>query len=163
MIRRALPWIALAVVALAAIVVLVADSEPDSSASARSTRLYHEIACPVCDGQSIADSNAPEARQMRAAIVRDLEAGKSTQQIKDAFVQAYGERVLLTPSDSGIGIVAWAIPAAVLVLGGAGILIALRRWSRTPRLTATAEDEVVVRRAREQGAREQDAHDEGVS
>jgi cytochrome c-type biogenesis protein CcmH len=154
MTRRALPWILLAVIAVVAIAVLVTDSRPDSSVSARAARLYKEIACPVCDGQSIADSNAPEARQMRAATVRELDAGKSPQEIKDTFVRAYGERVLLTPSDSGIGIVAWAIPAAVLVLGGAGIVIALRRWSRTPRLFATSDDEAVVQRAREQSARE---------
>jgi cytochrome c-type biogenesis protein CcmH len=155
--RRALPWVVLAVIAVIAVVVLVTDSQPDSSVSARSARLYKEIACPVCDGQSIADSNAPEARQMRAVIVRDLEAGRSSQEIKDGFVRAYGERVLLTPSDSGIGIVAWAIPAAVLVLGGAGIFIALRRWSRTPRLTATADDEAVVKRARDEVTREDGA------
>ena len=64
-------------------------------------------------------------------------------------MHTYGDRILLAPSNRGIGLVAWVLPALVLLLGGVGIAIALRRWSRTPRLAATADDEAVVAAARE--------------
>ena len=51
-----------------AIVVLVVRSRPDDSPAARAARLEHQLACPVCEGQSVADSNAPESRQIRADI-----------------------------------------------------------------------------------------------
>ena len=59
-----------------------------------------------------------------------------------------GEHVLLTPSNGGLGVVAWGVPIVALVLGAAGIVLALRRWSITPRLSATADDEDVVDRER---------------
>jgi cytochrome c-type biogenesis protein CcmH len=142
------PWAMLGVVAVTALVALAVRSQPSDSPAARAARLSRELACPVCDGQSVADSNAPEARQIRDDIPRRIEAGESDQQIRDAYVRAYGDRVLLTPDSSGIGFVAWALPAGVLVVGGAGIVLAIRRWSRTPRLTATADDEALVERER---------------
>jgi cytochrome c-type biogenesis protein CcmH len=145
---RLAPWAILGVVAVVALVALAVRSQPSDSPSSRAARLSRQLACPVCEGQSVADSNAPEARQIREDIPRRIEAGESDQQIRDAYVRAYGDRVLLTPDSSGIGFVAWAIPAGVLVLGAAGILLALRRWSRTPRLAATADDEAIVERER---------------
>jgi len=55
---------------------------------------------------------------------------------------------LLTPSNGGLGVIAWGLPVIVIVVGGAGIAIALRRSSRTPRLAATADDVEVVDRER---------------
>ncbi len=51
----------------------------------------------------------------------------------------YGEKMLETPSNSGLGIVAWGVPALAVILGAAGIFVAVRRWSHTPRLAATDE------------------------
>jgi cytochrome c-type biogenesis protein CcmH len=143
------PWIALAVVVIAAIVILVVRSRPDDSPAARAARLEHQLACPVCEGQSVAESNASESRQIRADIPVRIREGQSDSEIRAAYVRVWGDRVLLTPSNSGLGLIVWAIPVLVLVLGGAFIVLALRRWSRTPRLTATADDEDIVRRERE--------------
>ncbi len=147
--KKQAPWLALAVVVIAAIVILVVRSRPDDSPAARAARLEHQLACPVCEGQSVADSNASESRQIRADIPVRIQDGQSDAEIRAAYVRVWGDRVLLTPSNSGLGIIVWAIPVLVLVLGGAFILLALRRWSRTPRLAATADDEDLVRRARE--------------
>jgi cytochrome c-type biogenesis protein CcmH len=148
--RRWLPWIALAVVAVAMIVVLVVRSRPDQSPTARATRLAHSLACPVCEGQSVADSNAPESRAIREKINVLIAQHQSDGEIRAYFVGKYGERILLAPNNQGIGLLAWAIPAIALLVGAVGIALALRRWSRTPRLTATPEDEAIVAAAREQ-------------
>ncbi len=147
-----MPWLALAVVVVIAGIVLAARSGPSNAPAARAARLDNELACPVCSGESVADSNAPESRAIRADIVKRIRAGQRDSEIRDAYVGIYGEHILLTPSNGGIGIVAWGIPIVALVLGGAGIVFAVRRWSATPRLAATAEDEDVVGREREHDA-----------
>jgi cytochrome c-type biogenesis protein CcmH len=147
--KKRAPWIALAVVVVAAIVILVVRSRPDDSPAARAARLEHQLACPVCEGQSVAESNASESRQIRADIPVRIREGQTDAEIRAAYVRVWGDRVLLTPSNSGLGIVVWAIPVLVVVLGAAFIVLALRRWSRTPRLAATADDEDIVRRERE--------------
>lgn len=147
--RKALPWFALAAVVIVGIVVLFARSRSDNSPAARADRLEHQLACPVCEGQSVADSNSPQSRAIRDDIPRRIKAGQSDAEIRAFYVSRYTEKILETPSNSGIGIVAWAVPALALLLGAAGIFVAVRRWSHTPRLAATAEDEDIVRRARE--------------
>jgi cytochrome c-type biogenesis protein CcmH len=142
------PWLALAVVVVIAGIVLAARSGPSDAPAARAERLNRELACPVCDGEAVADSNAPESRAIRTDIVRRIRAGERDAEIRAAYVESYGEQILLTPSNRGIGIVAWGIPIVALVLGGAGIVVAVRRWSSAPRLAATPADEDVVDRAR---------------
>jgi cytochrome c-type biogenesis protein CcmH/NrfF len=143
-------WAALAVVVVAAVVVLVVGSRPDDTAAARAARLEREIACPVCEGQSVSESNAPEARAIRDDIPARIAAGESDAAIRAAYVDRFGPRVLLTPSNRGIDLVAWAFPIAVLLLGACGLAAVVRRWSRIPRMTATPDDEAVVERAREE-------------
>jgi cytochrome c-type biogenesis protein CcmH len=141
-------WLALAVVVVIAIAVLVARSGPSDSRSARASRLANELACPVCTGESVADSNAPESRAIRIDIARRIRAGQDDGAIRDAYVAIYGEHVLLTPSNGGLGVVAWGLPVLVIVLGAGGIALAVRRGSRTPRLAATADDVDLVERER---------------
>ena len=142
------PWVALVVVAAVALVVLAVRSRPSHSPQARAARLTHELACPVCEGQSVADSNAPESADIRADVPRRIAAGQSDQQIRNYYVSRYGQRILLTPANSGLGLVAWVVPTIAILLALFGLAFAFRRWSRIPRLAATAEDEDIVRRAR---------------
>jgi cytochrome c-type biogenesis protein CcmH len=158
------PWLALAAVVVIAGVVLAARSGPSNSPAARADRLDRELACPVCVGESVADSNAPESRAIRSDIVKRIRAGQRDAEIRDAYVVIYGEHILLTPSNGGIGIVAWGVPIVALVLGGAGIFFAVRRSSRTPRLAASAEDEDIVDRERHHDDDDDDDDgDEGYS
>ncbi len=60
----------------------------------------------------------------------------------------YNEKILETPTNSGLNIVVWAVPVLALILGIVGLGVAVRRWSRAPRLVATDEDEDIVRKAR---------------
>jgi cytochrome c-type biogenesis protein CcmH len=150
--RKAWPWLALGALVAVTLVVLVTRSQPSSSPRARAERLAHQLACPECEGESVADSNSVSARAIRADIPRRIAARESDAEIRAAYVAKYGEKVLRTPANSGIGLVAWVIPAVALFLGLAGIALALRRWSRTPRLTATEDDEAIVAALREHEA-----------
>jgi cytochrome c-type biogenesis protein CcmH len=148
--RKLVPWLALALVVAVGVVVLVVRSRPDNSPAARAARLERQLACPVCEGQSVADSNSPQSRAIREDIPRRIAAGQSDAEIRQYYVSRYTERILETPSNSGLGIIAWGLPALAVILGALSIGVAVRRWSRAPRLKATDEDEDIVRRAREQ-------------
>ena len=89
-------------------------------------------------------------------MVRRIRAGQGDSEIRDAYVAIYGAHILLTPSNGGLGLVAWGVPVIGLVAGAGGIVLALRRWSREPRLAATAADEAIVDQARDRGSSEQD-------
>ena len=146
--RKSLPWLALGLVVVVGIVVLVVRSRPDNSPAARPARLEHQLACPVCEGQSVADSNSAQSRAIRDQIPRQIAAGMSDAEIRSYYVARYTDRILETPSNSGLGVVAWGLPTVAILLGAAGIALAVRRWSTTPRLSASDEDEDIVRRAR---------------
>jgi cytochrome c-type biogenesis protein CcmH len=148
--KRAWPWVLLGVLVAGALAVLVFNSSPSNSPSARAERLQRELACPECSGESVADSNSVSARAIRADIPKRIVAGQSDAEIRAAYVQQYGTRILLTPGNSGLDVVAWMVPVLAVLLGACGIGYALWRWKRTPRLTATAEDEAVVAAARQQ-------------
>jgi cytochrome c-type biogenesis protein CcmH len=141
-------WVALAVIVVVAVAVLVVRSRPSNSPSARAARLSSELACPVCTGESVAESNAPESRAIRLDIAARIKKGQNDAEIRNAYVAIYGEHVLLTPSNGGLGVIAWGLPVVALVLGAGGIAFAIRRGSRTPRLAATADDVALVDRER---------------
>ena len=82
-------------------------------------------------------------------IRRRIEAGESDARIRAYFVDLYGESVLLKPQGTGIGLIVWALPVAAVILAGAALVLALRRWKRAPRLSSTPEDEALVARALE--------------
>ena len=147
--RRRAAWIALGVVTVAALaVVVVGSSRPSDAPAARAARLEQQIACPVCDGQSVAESNAPEARAIRDDIPDRIAAGLTDAEIRAAYVARYGDSVLLAPAGSGLDLLAWALPLAVLAVGALGVVVAVRRWARAPRLVPGPDDVAAVEAAR---------------
>jgi cytochrome c-type biogenesis protein CcmH len=148
MMRRWGPWLALAVVVAVALAVVVWP-RGDQSAAARAHALETELKCPECQGLSVADSQAPTSRAIRADIKRRIAKGQSDAVIRQAYVDRYGEAILLSPQDSGISLIVWVLPVVVLALGATGIVYALRRNRGEPHLHATDADEALVGRARE--------------
>lgn len=117
---------AVATLAVAAVVVfgLVSPSRQDRLAA-----LSDRLACPVCNGQSIADSPARTAREMRAIAADKLAAGESEDDIISFFVAAYGDSVVIDAPPTGRTLPLWIAPTVVL-LGGLGLVGSrLRRGS----------------------------------
>jgi cytochrome c-type biogenesis protein CcmH len=88
-----------------------------------------EVMCVEC-GTSLAVSDSPVADQERAVIRKLIAQGKSKAQIKAALVDEYGPEVLADPRRHGFGMALWMVPVALVLLGGAAIFLALRRWRR---------------------------------
>jgi len=99
----------------------------DPALERRVTNLAHELRCLVCQNQTLADSNAPLAVDLRNQIREQLAAGRSERDVVDFMVARYGDFVLYRPPLKGSTILLWAGPFAFLVLGFYLLLRFLRR------------------------------------
>src|SRR6185295_11858847 len=113
----------------------------DPALEARARALSQELRCMVCQNQSIDDSDAPLARDLRIVVRERLSAGDSDGQVIDFLVARYGEFVLLKPRLSWRTALLWLAPFAIVLIGAIGFLVGGRR-ARTPtteRLSAEEE------------------------
>lgn len=94
-------------------------------------KLENEIMCPVCAGETLAQSDSPAARQVKRLIQRRVHACRSEGEIKQELVAEYGTRILAAPPRHGFDLVAWVLPL-IGIVAAAGVLALLAwRWSRT--------------------------------
>jgi cytochrome c-type biogenesis protein CcmH len=100
----------------------------DSALEGRARALSKELRCMVCQNQSIDDSDAPLARDLRVLVRERLQAGDSEGQVIDFLVARYGEFVLLKPRFSLHTALLWLGPAAVMLIGALGLLVLARRY-----------------------------------
>jgi len=147
MTRRVLPWLVLVAIVVGALLVGGAAGRTDPSPAARAQRIASELRCPVCQGLSVADSSSPTARAIAEDIRRRLGAGESDAEIRQAYVDRYGEWVLLQPAGAGFGALLWALPVGGFVLGAGVLAFAFRRWRREPALTPSDADRELVDQA----------------
>lgn len=96
-----------------------------------------DLMCPVCAGQTVAESNSTLAVQMRAEIRRRLQQGETREQILAYFVGEFGESVLAAPPKRGAGLALWLAPVAVFVVGLVVMVRYLRSISRPRTPTAS--------------------------
>lgn len=102
----------------------------DTALEARTSAVAATLRCPVCQGESIQESPAALAQQMRAVVRDRLRAGETPDQVRAYFVSRYGEWILLEPTMNGLNIALYALPI-LLVIGGLVLIVFLvRRWTR---------------------------------
>ena len=102
----------------------------DTAQQDRFHRLTEELRCPKCQNQSIADSDAEIARDMRERVARMIREGRSNEEIVQFFVARYGDFVSYRPPVNERTAILWVGPVALLILGGLGILLLARRAIR---------------------------------
>ncbi len=99
---------------------------PDPALEARARALSSGLRCMVCQNQSIDDSHATLARDLRLLVRERLRAGDSDEAIRDALVARYGDFVLLKPPLNGRTALLWGLPFVLLGSGALGLLLARR-------------------------------------
>ena len=120
-----------------------ADAAPlqfhDAAEEARFHALTLQLRCVMCQNQSLADSNALIALQLRREVLDLMRQGKSDDAIKEYLVQRYGEFVLYKPRLEGGTLLLWIGPAVVL-LAGAGVVAAIVHRRKSPAATVAGDD-----------------------
>ncbi len=110
----------------------------DPALERRARQISTGLRCLVCQNQSIDDSDAQLAKDLRLLVRERLVAGDTDQEVEAFLVQRYGEFVLLKPTFGAHTLLLWLTPALVLVLGGIGAYAAMRR---RPQASAAALDD----------------------
>lgn len=89
--------------------------------------IARQLMCPVCAGQTVAESDSALAREMKAIIQQKLQAGETSDQILRYFVGQFGESVLAEPRPGGISLILYAAPPLALIAGLVIALVFIRR------------------------------------
>ena len=93
-------------------------------------RIALQLQCPVCEGETVADSPSGLAADMRSVIRTKLAASEPEQQILDEFVASYGDGILTEPPKRGISLGVWVGPLIGVALGALLVVTLLRAWRR---------------------------------
>jgi cytochrome c-type biogenesis protein CcmH len=138
-------WLAILILVLAPLAAsAVRAVQPDEILSnaaleSRARTLSKQLRCMVCQNQSIDDSDAPLARDLRVLVRERLTAGDSDRQVIDYLVARYGEFVLLNPRFSWHTALLWLGPPTVLVAGAVSLFVIVRR--RRARIATPSADQ----------------------
>lgn len=112
------------------------------------TRVFEiarQLRCPTCVSESVSDSSAPIAQQMREIIQDQLVQGRSEAEILAYFQTRYGDWILLDPPKRGIHLVAWLLPIIVGVVAVSVVVLLARRWLTNSRRPVEATPEELAR------------------
>ncbi|MFN7027175.1 MAG: cytochrome c-type biogenesis protein CcmH [Pseudorhizobium sp.] len=132
MMRRLLLVLMLVFAAAPALAVNPDEILADPALEARARNLSAQLRCMVCQNQSIDDSNAELARDLRVLVRERLVEGETDEEVLDYVVSRYGEFVLLKPRLSARTMALWSAPVVLLLIGGL-VLVLMARGRLQPR------------------------------
>jgi cytochrome c-type biogenesis protein CcmH len=140
-----IPLLALLVSLPVAMVMAIDVDSPleDPEQIALYEKLGDEVRCLVCQNQTIGDSSAPLAQDLRREIREQIAAGRSEAEIKDFLTERYGDFILYRPRFGGSGMFLWLAPVLLLLVGGFILARIVRRRSTLPVDDPTAGDETL--------------------
>ena len=102
---------------------------PEPADEARARALFHEIRCVVCQHESIAESPAGIAADLRRMVREEIARGSTDAEIRALLVERYGDYVLFRPPFNAGSAALWAAPFLLVLLVGGALLLRARRWS----------------------------------
>jgi cytochrome c-type biogenesis protein CcmH len=124
-------WALMAVVFVGLLAVGTARDNGPSTPAERTTALAERVACPICDGESVAESRDASSQNIRNEIRRLVDEGTFSDEEILAYIDLQTDgNVLLVPRASGFDALVWVIPVAALVCAAAGLAVTFRRWRR---------------------------------
>ena len=91
--------------------------------------IFDLIMCPLCAGQTIAQSGNETSSQMRDLVLKKLRRGESKAEILQYFKSRYGERIMAKPSKEGFNLILWVLPFVLVVFAAISIYFLIRRWA----------------------------------
>lgn len=124
--------------------VLPGEQLADPRLETRARAISQELRCVVCQNQTIDDSDATLAHDLRLIVRERLRAGDSDEQVKSYIVHRYGPYVLLKPPLEPATVLLWFGPLIVLAAGAAGSWIYLRKRRQTKQTMLTKDEEMAV-------------------
>jgi len=142
--KRTVIWLCLCAAALSALVISTQVEGPPRTNEDRVRSLSEDFACPTCDGQSVAESNAVVAVEIRRDIRRQVDIGQTDEEITSALVNSYGDSIDLRPRSGGVVGLIWIVPVVVMVFGFAALASVFRRWRSSEIRTASDDDVALV-------------------
>ena len=133
--------------ALAGVICIAAAADPaerlaDPAQEARARAIFKDVRCLVCQNESIDDSEAELAHDLRQVVREQVRLGRSDAEIKRFLTDRYGEFVLMTPAFSWVNLALWGGPFLVVVLGGGLLVGRLRNRSADAELSPEEADRV---------------------
>jgi cytochrome c-type biogenesis protein CcmH len=117
-----------------------ADRLPDPAQEARARAIFKDVRCLVCQNESIDDSEAELARDLRQIVREQVKAGKTDAEIERFLTDRYGEFVLMTPRVNAGNLALWVGPFLVAVAGFCLLVVRLRNRTPEAELSATEAD-----------------------
>lgn len=139
--RRAFVWLALCLLPVLAFAQAIQPLPfRDRAEEVRFQKLSAELRCPMCQNETLADSNAPIAHDLRRQVFEMIQAGKSDDEIKTYLVDRYSQFVLYKPPVEPSTWLLWFGPAVLLAAGAVVVAIQVRRRARQAPPSAPAND-----------------------
>jgi cytochrome c-type biogenesis protein CcmH len=113
-----------------------ADRLPDAGQEARARAMFAQVRCVVCQNESIDDSEADMAHDLRQVVRGQVAAGRSDDEIRAFLVERYGAFILLKPPVNPLTAVLWGAPFAIVLVGVGWIALRRRRQGASDPLSA---------------------------
>ena len=143
--RRWGPWLAMAVVVVALLIVGTVGSRPPT-ADERARGLEESIRCPSCASQSVASSDTPSAKGVKVLIRERITAGDTDEEIRDYIASRYpsGYQLLLDPAGKGFGALVWGVPVVAAVIAVGALVYRFGDWRPSSRPVTAADHDLVA-------------------
>ena len=141
-VQRSPLFIALAALAIVGAVwsFVFLQNPPQPSLDQRVHDVASQLRCPVCQGESVADSPSQLSQQMRGVIRQQLQSGKSEQEVIQYFRTSYGDQIVWSPPWQGFTLLAWLVPIGLLLAGIILLSFVLRDWRALAPASSTAAE-----------------------
>lgn len=146
--RRRVGWIVIFALVVVAFTRNAIEPPAPRTTRDRVQAIAKTLRCPVCQSQSVADSDAAAARAIREELTRRIDDGQTDAMARDAIAANYGDGIQLLPPRGGLAGLVWTLPVIVLTVALLGLTGALRRWRRRLDVGVTDSDRRLVERAR---------------
>jgi cytochrome c-type biogenesis protein CcmH len=144
---RRVSWFVMAALVLVSLARATFDDGPPRTTEQQVEAIARTLKCPVCDGQSVADSDVASSRAIRVEIAKLVEQGEPASVIRAQIAATYGEQVQLVPAASGFAGLVWILPVVAVVVALVVLAAAFARWRPAPDVTVTDEDQALVDQA----------------